>query len=55
MYVNTKVQNTNNRKYITKNIHNVTKIQAYAEINVITNYTIKEENGVGLVGEIVMV
>ena len=26
MYVNTKIQNTNNRKYNTKNMHNVTKI-----------------------------
>ena len=46
MYVNTKIQNTNNRKYNTKNMHNVT---AYTEINVIT---IKEENSVRLVGEI---
>jgi len=48
MYVNTTIQNTNNRKYNTKkNIHNVTKIQAYTEINVIR---IKEENRVWLVG-----
>ena len=47
MYVNTNIQNTNNRKYSTKNMHNV----IYTEINVIT---IKEENRVGLVGEIVI-